>query len=166
MSYALCCSKEEMTAIAGREFGLGAGGRCCGESVLTAACAALGVTAPEIVPSIALGFGGGVGLTGRLCGSFSAAIMAIGIATGKTIADYGERKGETFRRAADFLRKCAEKRGGAVDCKALCGLDLTTEAGMDKLVNGGVKDEICLPLVKETAGMLYDELLRIRNGTP
>ena len=160
MTTALCCAKEEMMDIAGREFGLGAGGRCCGESMLIAACAALGVKGNEIIPAVALGFGGGMGLTGCVCGSFSGAILAIGIATGKTISDYGERKGETFQAVADFLRKCGEK-WGSVDCGGICNLDLTTDEGLEKLIDGGVKNKVCLPMVRETAGMLYDELHRI-----
>ena len=162
MAAVLRVTKEEMMSIAERTFGIGAGGRCCGEAVLTAACAALGVKDNEVIPSIAMGFGGGMGLTGRVCGAFSGSILAIGIATGKSITDYSERKKETFKTVADFLRKCGEKRG-SVNCNAICGLNLTTDEGMDKLINGGVKDEVCLPLVRETAEMLYDELFRLMS---
>ena len=89
--------------------------------------------------------------------------MAIGIATGKTIGDYGERKGETFKIVAEFLEKC-EGKFGSVDCRTLCDLDLTTEEGLNKLISNGVKDKTCLPLVKEVAGMLHEELLRVMSG--
>jgi C_GCAxxG_C_C family probable redox protein len=103
MTTILRCSKEEMIVIAEREFGRGAEGRCCSEAVLLAACAALGVKDNEVIPSIAVGFGGGMGLTGRVCGAFSGAIMAVGIATDKTTANYAECQGKAFRAVADYL---------------------------------------------------------------
>jgi C_GCAxxG_C_C family probable redox protein len=161
MTTVLHCSKEDMIAIADRMFN--AEGRCCGEAVLAAGCAALGVVGNEIIPAAALGFGGGMGLTGRVCGSFSGAIIAIGIATGQSVADYSARKGETFGTVATFLQTCTDKWQSA-DCKAICGLDLTTPEGLDKLINGGVKDKICAAVVRETAGMLHDELHRIKSS--
>jgi C_GCAxxG_C_C family probable redox protein len=161
MTTTLQCSKDEMMNIAEHQFNVE--GRCCSESVLLAACEALGVKNNDLIPSIVLGFGGGMGLQGHVCGAFSAAILGIGIATGRTIDDYAERKGETFQTVAAFLKKCVEK-WKFIDCKSICGLDLTTPEGLERLMNGGVKDRICAPLVKEAAGMLQEELQRIINS--
>ena len=161
MPSGLKCAKQEMVETACHLFG--PEGRCCGESVLSAACQALGVRDNPIIPSVALGFGGGMGLTGRVCGAFSGAICGIGIATGLAAADYAERKGHTFDAVAKFLERCAA-RWKSVDCKAICGLDLTTPEGLDQLMHGGVKDLICAEVVRETAAMLHGELGRIMSG--
>lgn len=129
--------------------------KCCGESVLTAGCQAAGITS-DAVPDVALGFGGGFGLQGHVCGALSGAVLALSLAMGRKIKDYPTRKMDAFQ-AVGRMCKEFEKRFGSVQCHTLCGLDLTTEAGLNELLRT-VKAQKCAGFVKEAARILAGEL--------
>jgi C_GCAxxG_C_C family probable redox protein len=132
--------------------------RCCGESVLKAGCEAIGVKS-ELLPDIALGLGGGVGLQGHVCGAVSGAAVVISLAMAKKTPDYATRKMATFEAAGRVCRE-VEQRLGSVECRQLCGLDLTKPEGLQQLLDT-VKAEKCAGLVKETARVLAKELRHI-----
>ena len=58
-------------------------GLYCAESVLLAVAESLGIRS-DIIPRIATGFCGGVSDSGGMCGAVSGAIMAIGLAAGRS----------------------------------------------------------------------------------
>ena len=151
--------REQMAALADRYFMVDE--RCCGESILKSGCEALGIRS-ELFPDIALGLGGGIGLQGHVCGAVSAAALVVSLALAKKTPDYGSRKMATFQAAG---RVCAalEKRFGSVECRQMCGLDLTTGEGLGRLMSG-VKAEKCAGFVKETARVLADELSAVLQG--
>ena len=136
-------------------------GRCCGESVLCAGCKAIGVS-NDIVPDVALGLGGGVGLQGETCGAVTGAALAVSVAWKKKEPRYAERKMATFESAG---RICAalKAKWGSVKCRKLCGLNLTRPSGLAKLM-GGVKDEKCAGYVKDAARELAKELKNIAKA--
>ncbi len=57
------------------------GFNCC-ESTLQGLGDYLGVKS-DLIPSIATGFGGGIGHTGGVCGAITGAVMALGIKYGR-----------------------------------------------------------------------------------
>jgi C_GCAxxG_C_C family probable redox protein len=132
--------------------------RCCGEAVLRCGCQAMGIES-DLIPDIALGFGGGVGLQGHLCGAVSGAVLAVALAMAKKTPDYAARKMATFQ-AAGRVCKALKKQWGSVECRQLCELDLTTPEGLGKLM-GGVKAERCAGFVKDAARELAKELRHI-----
>jgi C_GCAxxG_C_C family probable redox protein len=129
--------------------------RCCGESVLKSGCEALGIES-DVVPGIALGLGGGMGLQGHVCGAVSAAALVLSIAISKTIEDYPTRKMTAFGAVARLCTEL-EKRFGSIQCRKMCGLDLTTEEGINQLISS-VKAQKCAGFLKESARALAIEL--------
>ncbi len=85
-----------------------------------------------IDPSIAMGFGGGMGKNGLVCGAVSAGIMAIGLQA------KGRKKAEVYELVDTFLTDF-KGQFGTVNCRELLGADLKTEEGMDYLKTEGRK---------------------------
>lgn len=148
--------EERMAAAADRYFMVD--DLCCSEAILRTGCEALGIEC-DLLPDIALGLGGGIGLQGHVCGAISATALVISLAMAKKVPDYSARKMATYE-AAGRVCKTLEKRCGSVQCRQMCGLDLTGLEGLQKLM-GGVKADKCAGFVKEAARALAEELSRI-----
>ena len=86
----------------------------------------------KIDPGIAMGFGGGMGKNGLVCGAVSAGIMAIGLRA------KGREKAEVYKLVDTFLTDFKE-HFGTVNCRELLGADLKTEEGMKYLKTEGRK---------------------------
>ncbi len=65
----------------------------CGEALLKAGCEALGVRS-DLVPDVALGLAGGVGLQGKTCGCVTGPAMVLGLAVGRQETEY-KKKGSS-----------------------------------------------------------------------
>jgi len=70
-----------------------------------------------IDPGVAMGFGGGMGKNGLVCGAVSAGIMAIGLRA------KGREKAEVYKLVDTFLTDFKE-HFGTVNCRELLGADL------------------------------------------
>jgi C_GCAxxG_C_C family probable redox protein len=134
------------------------GKRTCSEAILMAGCEALGIES-DLVPDIALGLGGGVGAQGHICGVLTGSAMVLSLAVSAKESDYRQKQMQTFQSVG---RVCGafEKRFGAVDCRTLSGLDLTTPEGRKQLT-AKVKAETCANYVKAGAEILAAELQTI-----
>lgn len=127
---------------------------CC-ESILIAGCQALGIES-DLVPDIALGLAGGIGLQGDTCGMLTGSALVISLAVAQKEKDYPKKKMQTFQ-AVGRVHKAFKKRFGTTKCRSLCGLDLTTPEGRKKL-EGGVKEKICTRYVHVGSELLAKEL--------
>ena len=110
----------------------------------------------DAIPRIAFDFAGGIGNTGSVCGAVVGAVMAIGLKLGK--ADTME---EALRRLAvprEFRRRF-EAEMGTINCRELTGVDLTTEKGIEQLMNSDMSQKVCFPAVG-AAYRLVVELLK------
>ena len=136
------------------------GKHACSESILMAACEALGISS-DLVPDIALGLAGGVGLQGQTCGALTGSALSVGLAVGQKIKEYKPKKKRTMQGVGG-LSKAFEKEHGCLDCRTLCGLDLTKKEDQLKMKNG-VKVKTCAPIVKAAARRLAVELNAIRS---
>ncbi len=94
----------------------------CAESTLMTLAEALG-HGGDAVPSVATGFGGGLGHTGSVCGCVTGSIMAIGLRTGHRRAEDKEGKDRAIDEAAAFLH-AFEREVGEIHCRTLTGYDL------------------------------------------
>ena len=87
---------------------------------------------PVLVPSIATGFGGGLGRNGFVCGAVAAGTMII------SVKGAGKGKKKVYpvvnRFVSDF-----QSRFGGVNCRELIEVDLKTEEGMAYLKEQGHK---------------------------
>ena len=83
-----------------------------------------------IDPAIAMGFGGGMGKNGLVCGAVTAGTMIIGLQA------KGKEKSEVYQLVDRFLTDF-NVHFGTVNCRELLGTDLKTEEGMNYLKTEG-----------------------------
>lgn len=102
----------------------------CAESTLMTLAEAIG-RGGDAVPSVATGFGGGLGHIGSVCGCVTGAIMAIGLKNGHQRAEDKGGKDRAIEAARAFLR-AFEGEVGEVHCRALTGYDLTDPAQFEE----------------------------------
>jgi C_GCAxxG_C_C family probable redox protein len=136
--------------------------RTCCESILMAGCEALGVQ-NDLVPDIALGLAGGVGLQGDTCGVLTSSAMVLSVAVGSTETDYSRKKKRTLQ-AVGQVSSAFKKRFGCTDCRTLSGLDLTTAEDRKRLVEE-VKAQKCAKFVSAAAELLARQLQSTGKGT-
>lgn len=130
---------------------------CC-ESILMAGCEALGVKS-DLVPDIALGLAGGIGLQGKTCGVLSGCAMVLSLAIAQKESEYSKKKMSTLQAVARIYRAFKEKVGNT-ECRPLCGLDLTTPAGRKKMQES-IKEQTCTRFVQVGSELLAIELQRL-----
>ena len=100
-----------------------ASGFYCAESVVMAVAKAEGVDS-GLLPRIATGFGGGMARTCGDCGALTGAVMAVGLALGRSTATESV---EPAFAATQRLIQEFEREFGSRDCQALLGgCDLAT----------------------------------------
>ncbi|MBN1345313.1 MAG: C_GCAxxG_C_C family protein [Phycisphaerae bacterium] len=131
------------------------GKKLCSEAILAAGCEALGIKS-ELVPDIALGLAGGLGRQGKTCGCVTASAMVLGLAVAARESDRQKKMERTLEAAARLCRRF-EKTHGTTVCRKICGLDLTTPEGQERMKTV-VKATKCHKIVEATAKMLAEEI--------
>lgn len=113
--------------------------------MLLAVCQEFGIAvSKDVIPQIAVGFAGGIGNTGSVCGAVVGAVMAIGLIRGR---------GETMQAMLDNLalaqefRQRFEAEMGNIGCRELTGLDLSTEEGLKQSMAMDTAQRVCFPAV-------------------
>ena len=101
----------------------------CSQAVFSTLAEPLGFDR-SLALKIASPFGGGIGRTGETCGAVSGALMALGLHSGYSEPD-PQAKDRVYALTREFLRRFQE-RYGAVACKTLIGVDLSTPEGLQK----------------------------------
>ena len=101
----------------------------CSQAVFSTLAEPLGLDR-SLALKIASPFGGGIGRTGETCGAVSGALMALGLQFGFSEPD-PQAKDRVYALTREFLRRFQE-RYGAVACKTLIGVDLSTPEGLQK----------------------------------
>ncbi len=110
----------------------------------------------DVLPHIAMCFGGGMGLTGATCGAFSGAVMALGLVDGPA------GNPEEFVRAmvpVQTLRQGFEEKMGTISCRELVKVDLTKPEVFEEYINSDVPKNICVPAV-DTAYKLVMRIIK------
>ena len=130
---------------------------CC-ESILIAGCEVLGVKS-DLVPDIALGLAGGIGLQGKTCGVITGCAMVLSLAIAQREKEYPKKKMATLQ-AVGRIYDAFKERVGSTECRTLCGLDLTTPEGRKKLQES-VKEQICTRFVQLGSELLATELEKL-----
>lgn len=134
------------------------GKRTCSESILKAGCEALGIKS-DLIPDIALGLAGGIGLQGKTCGVLTSSALVLSLAVAQNEKEYPKKKMATLQ-AVGRMYKAFEECVGDTRCRALCDLDLTTPEGRKKLQTK-VKKETCTRYVKVGSELLAKELQKL-----
>ncbi len=133
----------------------------CSESILWAGCDCLGITS-DLLPDIALGLAGGIGLQGKTCGVLTGSAMVLSLAMAAKEKNYKKKKMGTLQ-AVGRMRKAFAQKFNHTDCRSLCGLDLTTPEGRKELM-GHVKADTCAEYVRAGAELLAQELNKINTA--
>jgi len=123
----------------------------CSEAILAAGCEALGARC-KMVPDIALGLAGGVGLQGKMCGAITGGTLVISLAVSARTNEYKQKKMRSMMASGKYYNAC-KKAFGTCRCRNISGLDLTKPEDRKKLMTG-VKAEKCAPKIAQAAKIL------------
>lgn len=127
-------------------------GFCCSQAVFVAYAEQWGLDREPFL-KLADAFGGGIGGMASLCGAVSGAIMAIGLKYGRTRPDDAEAKQKTRKLVKEFVKQFKD-RYGAVECKELLGVDISTAEGQALAKERGLFDSKCPKLVEDAVDIL------------
>ena len=122
----------------------------CAEAVLSVLCERmekLGRSCGKAVPSVATGFGGGIGRSGGTCGTLSGVVMAVGLMVGHRRADDLERKYIVYDLVSRMIGEF-EREFGSSSCRDLARVDLRVEEERLRFRSQKVEDKVCSKFVK------------------
>ena len=97
--------------------------------------------------SAAMVLNGGLAWSGGPCGALSGAALAVGRLAGQRIADHRQAK-TTARLIIACLMAEFQDRHGACNCRELIGLDITTEEGHARFIEGKLWHSICMDQIE------------------
>jgi C_GCAxxG_C_C family probable redox protein len=146
-------TRKEVVSCAIRNF---KNGLNCAESTYDALLRTGALTMPKETIAMCTGFGGGVGLTGYICGALSAAVMANSAKHGRFNpydTEDEERRKETsskYYRRYNRLVNEFKNENGAVNCADLCK--------NFRDFNSKERKTYCMKLVGKAAALAYDML--------
>lgn len=131
-------------------------GFSCSQAVLSSYSKKLGLNHKKAL-KIAQAFGGGIALTGQMCGAVSGALMVIGLKHGRIKADDVEAKDKTYALSKVFMEKF-KAQNGSIICKELLGYDISTPEGMESSEEKKLFDTLCPDFVYSAAGIIEEIL--------
>jgi C_GCAxxG_C_C family probable redox protein len=113
----------------------------------------------DIVPQIAIGFAGGIGITGSVCGAVVGGVMALGLKMGR--GDTMEEMLHRFELTREFRRRF-EAEMETISCHELTGVELTelelTMEGLGQLMRSDMSQAACVPAVGYAYQIVVDLL--------
>lgn len=127
----------------------------CAQAVLESFADRTGLERDQAM-RVASCFGGGM-RRGEVCGAVTGALMVLGMMGGYTSGTDADAKKRSNERAVDFLDRFSKSQGSII-CKELLGDDLSSIAGMEKLVRSGAFVTECPKYVAEAVRILEEML--------
>jgi C_GCAxxG_C_C family probable redox protein len=124
--------------------------------VVQAFCERYGVSR-EIGARVSTAFGAGLCGRADLCGVASGALMVIGLAHGRVVADDTQARDKTYALSQEFLARF-EKIAGSLECRDILGVDISTQEGMEEAQSAGRFEATCPTLVKQGCELLVELL--------
>lgn len=124
----------------------------CAESLLLSSAEYLNMCCP-FIPAMATPFGGGVGRRGSVCGALTGAVMAIGLAHGRSRSSDDKDKAYGYARE---LYDNFEKEFRTVMCRELTDCDVSTPEGREKFERENIHRERCVNFVSKCAEMVAE----------
>jgi len=107
----------------------------------------LGRSCGRAVPSVATGFGGGIGRSGGTCGALSGVVMAVGLMVGRRRADDLGRKYRVYDLVSRMIGEFEREFGSSL-CRDLIGINLRVEEERLRFRSQKVQDKVCSKFVK------------------
>jgi C_GCAxxG_C_C family probable redox protein len=126
----------------------------CAEAVLTVLSnrmRKLGKDCREAVPSVATGFGGGIGRSGGKCGALSGVVLALGLMGRHERAEDFEGKYRVYDLVGRLIEDF-EREFGSSCCRDLIGIDLKSREARLRFRSDRVHDKVCSKFVKWCVG--------------
>lgn len=127
-------------------------GFTCGQAVLAAHAARLGLERDAALRA-ACAFGGGVARTGGTCGAVNGALVAIGLAHGRTRVEDLAAREKTYEATRAFLDRFRAEHG-ALACRDLLGVDIGTPEGHQAAQDAGLFRTRCPGFVRGAARLV------------
>jgi C_GCAxxG_C_C family probable redox protein len=110
--------------------------------------------ASDLIPGIALGFGGGLGRRGLVCGALNGGVMAIGLRHGRMRET--EDKDTVYALVLELCRRFEGRHGSAL-CRDLTGCDFTNPEDRQRWRDSGGHEK-CSQFVSTAVEVLLDLL--------
>jgi len=101
----------------------------------------------DCIPHIATGLGGGIGRQGEVCGALNSGVLLVGLTHEQRRTGDKETKNLIYAKTEEFVRHFAEANG-AILCRELTGLDLTSKEGLQEYYAQNKREEKCNEVVK------------------
>lgn len=108
----------------------------------------------DLIPGIALGFGGGLGRRGLVCGALNGGVMAIGLRHERMREM--EDKDTAYALVLELCRRFEGQHGSAL-CRDLTGCDLTNLEDRQRWLDSGGHEK-CSQFVSTAVEILLDLL--------
>jgi C_GCAxxG_C_C family probable redox protein len=102
---------------------------------------------------VAMGFGGGMGRTGKTCGAVTGAYMVLGLSQRINENNPRESIERTYKLVREFNQKFTALNGSTV-CKELIKYDLNSPEELTEARNKGVFSTVCPKLVSDAVKVL------------
>ena len=128
----------------------------CSQAVLLSCCEEYGLDS-TLGLKVAGGFGGGICRMGEMCGALTAALMLIGLKNDQNSVEDVDAKNDCYRLSQEFVKRFKEKFG-ALNCKELIGVDISTEEGFNNAKEKELFKEICEPRYISGAVKIFDDI--------
>jgi C_GCAxxG_C_C family probable redox protein len=127
-------------------------GFTCSQAVLAAFAGRHGLDR-DLALKVACAYGGGIARGGKTCGAVSGALMAIGLAHGRTQVEDEAAREKTYAATRAFLERFRREHGSD-QCRELLGVDISTPAGSEAAAKEGLFRTRCPLLVRSAARMV------------
>jgi C_GCAxxG_C_C family probable redox protein len=124
----------------------------CTQSILSVFATDFGLDL-HIAARISQSFGAGIGRTDEICGSFSGAIMVIGLRYGSINPDDKAAKEKTYAMVAKFLRQFKAIHR-SVSCTDLLGYNLSDPQQYGDAVAHKVAKEKCPAFIRDAVELV------------
>jgi C_GCAxxG_C_C family probable redox protein len=118
----------------------------CAQSVLTAFSDELGLDR-SLALKLTMGFGGGMGRTGRTCGAVTGAYMVLGLKYKYQADKPQENKDRVYQLIREFDEKFKQIHGSTL-CRELLNCDVSTPEGSAAANEKGLFVSLCPKFVK------------------
>jgi len=135
------------------------GGKNCAQIVADTIAEKYNIV-PKIVIAATMGFGGGIGRQGLLCGACTGAVVSLGLVNEQSGKLMAEAKDITYRQVREFFKRFNEKYS-ATECKILLDCDISTPEGFAKHIQDDHVN-LCVGFI-ETALEILDGMLEDGN---
>ncbi len=127
----------------------------CGQAIMVGFAPRFGWE-PEFARGLGRSLGGGLGRLGLVCGAVSAAIILLGLAC-EAPAEERPRNDAAYQAVREFAARF-QALHGAIDCRALLGIDVGSEAGQAEARAQGLFLNRCPLFVRDAARILTEML--------